>query len=174
MTQEHMFISIHTSLGQVTEAVTLLQTAGYEGHSLSMLGRNAWSGPPHRDLGHLVGDALEPSDAQASGWARIWSTIPGRGGFWIYEDGPLLAAGRVVDTLAAVPAEQMVPGGRGLEMALTHIGIPESSASPYAAELTNRRLLLIVHGSLEATDRAQRLLSTMPVTNHTLHHGASE
>jgi hypothetical protein len=82
--------------------------------------------------------------------------------------------GCVTSAQAMTPGEPMASGAEGLEIALTRFGVPEASAGSYASELSNHRLLLFVHGSLGATDRAQHLLSATPATNHTLHHGASE
>jgi hypothetical protein len=171
--EEHICISIYTTLGQAAEAVTLLESAGFEGCTLSLLGRDQWEEPHSVGLCRM-GDALVYGGAQADAWEKFWSAIPGRGGFWFFGDGPLLVAGRVADALAVALGTLMDSDGQGLEIALTRIGVPENSANSYAKELTNHRLLLFVHGSLEVTDRAQRLLNATPATNHTLHHGAPE
>jgi hypothetical protein len=171
--EKHMCISVYTTLGQAVEAVTLLQSAGFESEKLSLLGRDRWVDPHPVGLCR-TGNALVYEGSQADAWAKIWSTIPGRSGLWFFEDGPLLVAGRLADDLAAAPGATLAPGGQGLEIALRGIGVSEESAGSYAKELTNHRLLLFVHGGLEVTDHAQHLLSATPATNHTLQHGASD
>ncbi|MBN1475962.1 hypothetical protein JXA47_04340 [Candidatus Sumerlaeota bacterium] len=172
MAEEHICISIYTTPGQAAEALALLLSAGFEGSALSLLGRDRWA--ESQSVGTCrMGNALVYRGTQGDTWEKICSGIPGRGGIWFFEDGPLLVAGRVADSLTTAPGEPMAPGAKGLETALTRFGVPEASAGSYASELSNHRLLLFVHGSLEATDHAQHLLSVTPATNHTLHHGAS-
>lgn len=164
-----MCTSIYTTLGQVTEALTLLQSGGFESRCLSLIGRDRWS--ESQTVGfRCTGEEFVYGGNEAAAWEKVWQVIPERAGLWFFEDGPILVAGALTEVLTVTGDHE----GENLRDALVGIGIPEDSAISYASELMNFRLLLFVHGSMEATDRAQRLLSTTPATNHTLHHGASE
>jgi hypothetical protein len=174
MADQHMCVSIYTSYEQVTDAVALLQASGFDMGLLSLLARDDWRVP--QQIGPFrSGGAIAYGGTRGGFWERTWGVMPGRGGLWIFESGPLLLAGRIVRTMIAEEAQTPSDWGpESLNETLSRVGIPVSNVSQYGTELTNHRLLLFVEGDLETVDRAQRALEGTKTLNHTLHHGASD
>lgn len=170
----HMCVSIFNTHEQVTDAVALLQASGFDSGLFSLMGRDDWRTP--QEIGPFRSDAaVIYGGMRRSFWEKVWSGMPGKGGLWIFESGPLLLAGRIVRALTAETAEpesEVEPAT--LKRVLTRLGVPLSNLSRYETELKHHRFLLFVEGSLDTVDRAQRAMEATKPTNNTLHHGVSD
>jgi hypothetical protein len=165
-----MCLSIFATQEQISKAVAHLETAGFDNESLSLMARDDWR--VHQEIGPFRSNGgIQYGGRREEFWEKAWSKMPGKGGLWVFESGPVLVAGAIVRTLcedAADPATPPEP--QTLERVLTLIGIPLSNISQYVVELTNHRFLLFVESDLKTVDRAQRALEESIPTNNALHH----
>lgn len=97
-------------------------------------------------------------------WGGFWSMLFGSAFFAIPGVGPVLVAGPLVAWIIGVLEGAAVVGGfSALGAALASIGIPNNSVLQYETELTNDRLLLVVHGTADEVEKARGILSSQGV-----------
>lgn len=168
MTSKHTCVAIYLKPALAEEALSRLQSAGFDASQLSFVGRDTWAnaaGSYNTENGFMYCGTLGPF------WRRLWSVLLGRGIFWSYANGPMLVAGPLVGMIASAQEDARCDTGvDGFASGLSGIGIPEESIAQYEEALQNDRILLFVLGTLDDVNRADFILNETEEINHTLHH----
>jgi len=174
MAGRHMCVSIHSSHEQVAEAIALLRASGADLNLVSVMARDDWSVVQETGAFRLDEHTVY-GGAHGAFWESMWTTLPGKSGHWIFEEGALLAAGHIaVKLYAEARSISSLRGEEILPALLARLGLPARDIRRYAQELSGRRLLLFIEGDLASVDSAQRTLERAKPTNNTLHHEVTD
>jgi hypothetical protein len=165
MNKGKSIVAIYPSHTAAEAAIKELQQAGFDMQKLSIVGRDY-----HTDE-HVVGyynagDRMKYWGKQGAFWGGLWGLLFGSAFFWIPGLGPLLVAGPLVSWIVGALEGAVVVGGlSAMGAGLYSLGIPKDSILAYETAIKTGKYVLIAHGSLDDTTRAQEILHrTKPET----------
>lgn len=168
MNTRHTCVAIYLKPALAEEALSRLQSAGFDSAQLSFVGRDTWANAAGS---YTTGAGLKYCGSQGPFWERLWSVLSSWGVFWSSADGPMLVAGPLVGMIAsAQKANSCDASIDGFTGGLSGIGIPEESIVQYEKALKNGAILLFVLGTLDETNRADHILDETEEIHRTLHH----
>ncbi len=93
-------------------------------------------------------------------WGALREVLSGSAFLWVPDLGPLMIAGPLVSWVVDALEGAVVLGGlSAVGAGFYSLGIPESSILQYEDAIKSDKFVLIAHGSLEDTIRAQEILT---------------
>jgi hypothetical protein len=165
MNKDNSVVAIYPSHTAAEAAIKELQQSGFDMKKLSIAGRDY-----HTDE-HVVGyynagDRMKAWGKTGAFWGWIWGCLFGSAFFLVPAIGPLVVAGPLVGWLVGALESAVVVGGlSALGAGLYGLGIPKDSILQYETALKADKFVLIAHGSVDETTRAQEILNrTNPET----------
>ncbi|MCY2965012.1 MAG: permease [Planctomycetota bacterium] len=158
MSKTHSVVAVCDTHEQADCAIRALQHDGIDMRKLSVVGRD-YHTEEHAVGYYNAGDRMWAWGAQGAFWGGLWGVLFGSAFFWIPGLGPILVAGPLVAAIVAGLEGATVVGGIGaLGAALASIGIPNNSIVQYEGELKTGKFLVIVQGSPDEIQHAEKLL----------------
>ncbi len=169
MTDKNSVVAMFDQHTGAEEAVKLLQQAGFDMKTLSIVGKGY-----HTDenvVGYYTAcDRMQYWGKNGAFWGGIWGLLFGSALFVIPGIGPLMAAGPLVAWVVAALEGAVVVGGlSAIGAGLYSIGIPSKSILRYETSLKAGKFMLVVHGTSGEVSHAQAILSTSGASEVQLH-----
>jgi uncharacterized membrane protein len=158
MSVTNAVVAIYDTHEKAESAVKELQEAGVDMKSLSIAARDT-----HTDE-HVVGyynagDRMKYWGKVGAFWGGFWGLLFGAAAFSIPGIGPILVAGPLVAWIVGALEGAVVVGGvSAIGAGLVSIGIPKDSVLKYEVALKTDKYLLVVHGSVEAVEKAKNII----------------
>jgi len=137
--------------------------------SLSIVAKNT-----HTDE-HVVGyynagDRMKYWGKVGAFWGGFWGLLFGSAAFAIPGLGPILVAGPLVAwIIAGLEGAAVVGGVSAVGAGLVSIGIPKDSVLKYDVALKTDKFVLVVHGSVEAVDKAKDIIAGTEQSHYAVH-----
>ena len=91
MADKHLCVAIYVTQDQADEAFSRLRMESSDMDLFSFVGRDTWKGMVGS---RNTGERFLYRGNQGPFWGKLWSALHGWGVFWLFEDGPVLVAGR--------------------------------------------------------------------------------
>jgi hypothetical protein len=162
-------IAIYDTHSQAEAAIRELQEAGVDMKTLSIAAKDT-----HTDeqvVGYYnAGDRMKRWGKVGAFWGGFWGLLFGSAMFAIPGLGPLLVAGPWVAWIVAGLEGAVIVGGVSAAGAgLLSIGIPKDSVVKYDVALKTDKLLLVVHGTPEAVDKAKNIIEGTEYNSFSVH-----
>lgn len=148
-------VAVYEGQQEAIAAVKQLQESGFPMKEVSLVGK-----------AEIVDDQLQVRSLDpvknapvmvGAGAGVIMGALAGLGIFAIPGFGFLYGAGALIGAIAGFDFGIM---GGGLVSALMHIGIKEESVLEFEEHLNQGRFIVVVNGSLEDIERAEKVLNT--------------
>ena len=162
-------VAIYDTHDQAEHAIKELQEAGVDMKNLSIAARNT-----HTDE-HVVGyynagDRMKYWGKIGAFWGGFWGLLFGSAAFAIPGLGPILVAGPLVAwIIAGLEGAAVVGGVSAVGAGLVSIGIPKDSVLKYDVALKTDKFVLVVHGSVEAVDKAKDIIAGTEQSHYAVH-----
>ncbi len=165
----HSIVAIYDQHSQAEQAVIVLQKAGFDMTTISIMGRHI---EPEE---HVVGfETPEERIVQASGGGMLW------GGLWgmlfstlcvmVPGVGPFLMVGPVVGLFLGTISGAAIGGAASLiSSSLSEIGLSKESVVKYELALKEGKYLLLINGPAALIERGRELLGTTQASLLTAH-----
>jgi uncharacterized membrane protein len=169
MSELNAVVAIYGTHTGAEEAVKVLQRAGIDMRTLSIVGKDT-----HTDE-HAVGyynngDRMKYWGKTGAFWGGFWGLLFGSAFFAIPGIGPVLMAGPVVAWIVgALEGAAVVGGLSAIGAGLYGMGIPKDSIVQYETALKTDKFLLMVHGTAAEVERAKNIIENTRPINVTLH-----
>lgn len=169
MAEKNSCVAVYDNHIQAEEAVHLLQKAGFDVKSLSIVGKG-YQREEHPIGFYHTGDRIKFWGVQGAFWGGLWGLLLGAAFFWVPGLGTVVIAGPLVSAfIAALEGATVVGGLSALGAALYSIGIPRDSIIRYETAIKSDRYLLIAHGDQNEVERAHDVLAGGDVQDITIH-----
>ncbi len=165
MKQDNSIVAIYPTHIAAEVAVKELQQSGFDMQKLSIVGRDYHT--EENVVGYYnTGDRMEAWGKAGAFWGGLWGFLVGSAFFAIPGLGPILVAGPLVSWIVgALEGAILVGGLSAVGAGLYSLGIPKNSILQYETAIKNDKFILIAHGSIDDTTRAQDILErTQPET----------
>ena len=169
MISTNSVVAIYDTHDQAEHAIKELQEAGVDMRSLSIVAKNT-----HTDE-HVVGyynagDRMKYWGKIGAFWGGFWGLLFGSAAFAIPGLGPILVAGPLVAwIIAGLEGAAVVGGVSAVGAGLVSIGIPKDSVLKYDVALKTDKFVLVVHGSVEAVDKAKDIIAGTEQSHYAVH-----
>lgn len=158
MTENNSCVAIYDTHDEAERAITMLEKAGFNMKSLSIVGRDYHSEEKVHGY-YNTGDRVKFWGKTGAFWGGLWGILFGSAFLFVPGLGPLVVGGPLVHAIIGGLEGAALTGGLGaLGGALYSIGIPKDSIIKYETALKADRFLLVVQGSPEEVKRAQKIL----------------
>jgi hypothetical protein len=169
MSNVNSVVAIFDQHGQAEEALRLLDRAGFDLKSISIVGKGCQT--EENVVGYYTtGDRMKSWGKNGAFWGGVWGMLFGSAFFLIPGIGPLVAAGPVVAwIIAALEGAAVVGGLSALGAGLYSIGIPEKSILRYETSLRAGKFLLVAHGTAYEVAHAEAVLITSDASVSEVH-----
>lgn len=173
MSEVESVVAIYHTHPEAEEAVKVLQHAGIDMHTLSIVAKDN-----HTDehvVGYYnVGDRMKRwgkiGGLFGGMWGGFWAILFGSAFFVIPGIGPLLVAGPLVAWIVgALEGVAVVGGVSALGAGLLSMGIPKDSVLQYELSVKSDKLLLVVNGTAAEVAKAKEILDTTQPARLDLH-----
>lgn len=165
MKQDNAVVAIYATHMAAEVAVKELQQSGFDMQKLSIVGRDYHT--EENIVGYYnTGDRMQAWGKAGAFWGGLWGFLVGSAFFSIPGLGPILVAGPLVSWIVGALEGAILMGGlSAVGAGLYSLGIPKDSILRYETAIKNDQFVLIVHGSIDDTTRAQAILDrTQPET----------
>lgn len=169
MFETNSTVAIFDQHVQAEEGVRLLDRAGFDLKSISIVGKGYHT--EENVVGYYTaGDRMKSWGKNGAFWGGIWGMLFGSAFFLIPGIGPIVAAGPVVAWIVgALEGAAVVGGVSALGAGLYSVGIPKKSILQYETSLRAGKFLLVVHGTADEVARAQSVLTKSDASVTELH-----
>jgi hypothetical protein len=166
---ENAVVAVYGTHDGAEAAVKVLQRAGIDMHSLSILGKDTHT--EEHPVGYYnTGDRMKYWGKTGAFWGGFWGLLFGSAFFAIPGLGPVLVAGPLVGWIVgALESAVLVGGLSAIGAGLYSIGIPKDSIIQYEADLKTDKYLLIVHGGKSDVEKARDILQTTQPDSVVIH-----
>jgi hypothetical protein len=155
-------IAIYDRHDDVVDAVRVLEKAGCDMKSLSIIGRDYQTNEQVTGF-YNIGNRMKTWGTRGASWGLLFGMLFGSGVFLVPGIGPLLVAGPIVMWMVgALETSVVVAGASVLGAALMSIGIPKNSILTYETVIKGGKFLLIAHGSQHDVEKAKESLAQSP------------
>ncbi|OGV56506.1 MAG: permease [Lentisphaerae bacterium GWF2_44_16] len=165
MTNNNSTVAIYPSHTAVETAIKKLLEDAFEMKKLSIIGRD-YQTDEHVVGYYNIGDRMKVWGKTSAFWGGLSGVIFGSALFWIPGLGPLIVAGPLVGWLVGtLDGALVVDGMSPIGAVFYSLNIPTDSILRYEKVLTAGKFILLVHGSMDETINAKKILeSTEPET----------
>ena len=169
MHNTHTIVAVFHTHDKAEAAIRDLQKSGFDMKKLSIVGKD------YQTEEHVVGyynsgERMLKWGQNGAFWGAAWGILFGSALFAIPGFGPVLMAGPLVAMFVAALEGAVIVGGlSALGGALSSIGVPNDSIVQYEAEMKIGKFLLIVHGTQEEVELANRYFHTSTGTVGKVH-----
>ena len=164
MSDQNAVVAVYGTHAEAEEAVKMLQRAGIDMRTLSIVGRDTHT--EEHPVGYYnAGDRMKYWGKAGAFWGGLWGMLFGSAFFFIPGIGPLLVAGPLVAWIVGGLEGAAVVGGlSALGAALVGMGIPKDSVVQYELALKTDKFLLMVQGPASLVEKARDIIgATRPI-----------
>lgn len=169
MTKNNSCVAIYDTHDEAERAITMLEKAGFNMKSLSIVGRDYHSEEKVHGY-YNAGDRAKFWGKTGAFWGSLWGILFGSAFLFVPGLGPLVVGGPLVHAIIGGLEGAALPGGlSALGAALYSIDIPKDSIIKYETALKADRFVLVVQGSPEEVRRAQKILDVSKDVETTVH-----
>jgi uncharacterized membrane protein len=140
------------------KAIKKLEKSGYDMTNLSIIGTDYHSEETVTGY-YNIGDRMKKWGSFGAFWGGFWGLLFGSAFFFIPGLGPLLVAGPLVSAIiGALEGAALLGGSSVIAAALVSLGISNHDVLKYETEIKAGKFMLLVHGSKNQTENAQKVL----------------
>ena len=169
MLNTNSVVAIFNQHAQAEEGVRLLDRAGFNLKSISIVGKDYHT--EEDVVGYYTAcDRMQHWGKNGAFWGGIWGMLFGSAFFLIPGIGPIVAAGPVIAWIVGGLEGAVVVGGlSALGAGLYSIGIPKKSILQYEASMKEGKFMLVLHGTADEVTRAEGILSGLDASECQIH-----
>lgn len=159
-----------THHGAAEDAVKKLAQAGFDMHSLSIVGKAYHT--EEKVIGfYNVGDRVKFWGSRGAYWGGLWGLFFGGVFLTVPVVGPVIVLGYLATAaISAVEGAAVVGGLSALGAALYGVGIPKDSIVRYETAIKADEFLVTAHGSPSEMMRAKAILTSVGASSVESHH----
>ncbi|MFZ4573861.1 MAG: permease [Phycisphaerales bacterium] len=173
MSNKNSVVSIFTTQDLAEAAIKTLRAGGIDLKRMSLMGRGYHS-EQHVVGYYTAGDRMRVWGSTGAFWGGMWGLLFGSAFFWLPGVGPLMLAGPIVAWIIGALEGAVVVGGlSALGAALYSIGVPNDSILEYETAIKAEQIVLVVDGTPEDVQKAERILHGTGAVKTTLHIGSA-
>ncbi len=156
--KKHFAVAVYSDAQKAKEVVEKLLEAGIDKRSISLVARSSEDDVEKVEVEKVDSD-VALWGTQGALWGGLIGALLGGAFFIVPGFGPIVGVGPVSAALAGMLGGAMTGGAAlGLADALIEWGMGEIEAKRYEGLVEKGKVLVIVHGSDEAVDKARTLL----------------
>ena len=156
--KKHFVVAVYPDAQSAKKGVEKLLNAGVEKRSISLVARSNEEEVEKVEIEKVDSDVLLWG-SQGALWGGLIGALLGGAFFIVPGFGPIVGVGPVSAALAGLLGGAMTGGAAlGLADALIEWGMGEIEAKRYEGLVEKGKVLVIVHGSDEAVEKARQML----------------